>query len=677
MSTAHATAMLAAEKAILERVAQSFPVQETLEAAARLVEELVPGCCAILRVDAGARTFGACAGPGLSERFRSFYTGRAVDPQADPVSLAVQTGKQEFVANPQNAAEPGGSEWACLLAAHEYASCWLTPVMSDAGEVLGVLVLHRYAATAPTHGELAFIDRLTGIVRVAIRRAQLDSALLAQQTELRHALSHLMQAQQLSHTGSFTTDVEADEHIWSEELYRVLEFEPGSKVKFQSFRALIHADDLPGFDACFRRAVAEGTDFDHVFRIVTPKGSAKHVHAVSHFSESAAGHRFVAGSIQDVTASRTAEDALKARESELERAMAQLAEGQRLSATGSFTSDIQQDQHSWSAEFYRIFEIDPVTRPNVGTIREKIHPDDLALFDSEIQRGMEGHGADFIFRILTQEGGLKHLRGVARLIEHVGGRPIFMGTVQDISERKAAEEARDRARSELAHVARAAALSALTASIAHEVNQPLSGIVTNAGTCLRMLDAAPPDVEGAKATVQRTIRDANRASEVIKRLRALFAGKPMQKGPVDLNDATREVLSLTSSELQKRRVVLQTELAGDLPVILGDRIQLQQVILNLVLNSCDALHAIAGRARRISIATLCEEKQVVLAVSDNGVGAPTDSLDRMFDVFYTTKPDGMGVGLSVSRSIIEAHGGNLRASANVGPGLTVSICIPA
>jgi signal transduction histidine kinase len=192
-----------------------------------------------------------------------------------------------------------------------------------------------------------------------------------------------------------------------------------------------------------------------------------------------------------------------------------------------------------------------------------------------------------------------------------------------------------------------------------------------------MLDAAPPDVEGAKATVQRTIRDANRASEVIKRLRALFAGKPMQKGPVDLNDATREVLSLTSSELQKRRVVLQTELAGDLPVILGDRIQLQQVILNLVLNSCDALHAIAGRARRISIATLCEEKQVVLAVSDNGVGAPTDSLDRMFDVFYTTKPDGMGVGLSVSRSIIEAHGGNLRASANVGPGLTVSICIPA
>jgi len=668
--------MLAAEKAILERVAQSFPVQETLEAAALLVEELLQGCCAILRVQAGGGAFSAYTGPEFPEDFRSFYAGRSVGPECDPASLAAQTGKPVIATGLQNDAAPG-PEWARLLAAHEFVSCWAMPVMAEVGEVLGVLVLHRHVDAAPTRDELALIERLTGIVRIAMRRAQMDEALYAQQTELHHALSHLTQAQRLSHTGSFTTDVEADEHVWSEELYRILEFEAGSSVKFQSFRALIHADDLPAFDAGFRRALAEGTDFDQFFRIVTPKGKAKHLHAVSHFSRSAGGHRFVAGSIQDVTASRTAEDALKAREAELERAMAQLAEGQRLSATGSFTSDIQQDQHRWSAEFYRIFEIDPGVRPNVGSIREKIHPDDLALFDSEIQRGMEGHGADFIFRILTQEGRLKHLRGVARLIEHVGGRPIFMGTVQDISERKAAEEARDRARGELAHVARAAALSALTASIAHEVNQPLSGIVTNASTCLRMLDADPPDVEGSKATVQRTIRDANRASEVIKRLRALFAGKPMQKGPVDLNDATREILSLTSSELQKRRVVLHTELAGDLPVILGDRVQLQQVILNLVLNACDALHPIAGRARQISIATSCDEKQVVLAVSDNGTGAPIDSLDRLFDVFYTTKPDGMGVGLSVSRSIIEAHGGNLRASANVGPGLTFSICIPA
>jgi signal transduction histidine kinase/GAF domain-containing protein len=676
MSTDRANAMLAAEAAILERVAQSLPVGETLEATALLVEEFLAGCCGILGVGAGGATFHMLAGTGLARRFASFHDGKAIDAAADPCSLAVQTRKPVIAVRPQSDAAWRGSAWARLLARHGFASCWSMPVVSDAGEVMGVCFFLRRAAAAPAHDELVFAERFVRIVRFAMQRAQLDAALLAQQTQLRHALGHLTQAQRLSHTGSFTTDVEADEHVWSDELYRVLEFAPGSKVKFQSFRALIHADDLPAFDAGFRRALAEGTDFDQVFRIVTPKGRAKHLHAVSHFSESTAGHRIVAGSIQDVTASRNAAEALKAREAELHRAMAQLAEGERLGATGSFTSDIHRDRHNWSAEFYRIFQIDPATQPNVLAIRDRVHAEDLALFDSEIQRGMDGHGADFMFRIVTPEGGLKHLRGVARLIDHAGGRPIFMGTVQDISERKTVEEARDRARSELAHVARVAALGALTASIAHEVNQPLAGIVTNASTCLRMLDADPSDTEGAKTTVRRTIRDANRAAEVIKRLRALFAGKPMQKCPVDLNDALREVLSLTLGELQKRRVVLHTELAADPPMVLGDRVQLQQVMLNLVLNACEALQGVDDHAREVSIATLRDERQVMLSVGDTGAGSPADHLEQMFNAFYSTKSGGMGVGLSVSRSIVEAHGGELVASVNDGPGLTFAIYMP-
>ncbi len=254
---------------------------------------------------------------------------------------------------------------------------------------------------------------------------------------------------------------------------------------------------------------------------------------------------------------------------------------------------------------------------------------------------------------------------------------MFVGAVQDVTDRRLAEEGLARARSELAHVARATALSALTASIAHEVNQPLAGVITNANTCLRMLALDPPNIEGARATGQRMIRDGHRASEVITRLRALFARRPPGNESVDVNDAAREILLLSASELQSERVVLQTDLAGDLPTVVGDRVQLQQVILNLVLNAAQAMRGIEGRPRELQLSTARHAAdQVMVSVRDSGVGAAPDNLEQLFNAFYTTKPDGMGVGLSISRSIIEAHGGRLWARANDGAGLTVSFSIP-
>ena len=272
------------------------------------------------------------------------------------------------------------------------------------------------------------------------------------------------------------------------------------------------------------------------------------------------------------------------------------------------------------------------------------------------------------------------LAGEKHLLEMIAsGRPLreVLGAVQDVTQRRLAEEALDKVRSELAHVTRVMSLGALTASIAHEVNQPLSGIITNANTCLRMLAADPPNVEGARETARRTIRDGNRASEVVARLRALFSKNTARSENVDLNEAAAEVLALLSSDFQRNRVFLRADFAHDLPGLGADRVQLQQVILNLLLNASDAMSAVDDRPRLVVIKTARDGgDRVRLSVQDAGVGVATEDAQRLFDAFYTTKSGGMGIGLSVSRSIIESHHGRLWCEPNQGPGATFAFSIP-
>jgi PAS domain S-box-containing protein len=364
-------------------------------------------------------------------------------------------------------------------------------------------------------------------------------------------------------------------------------------------------------------------------------------------------------------------------EVELRRAYDSFADAQRLSKTGSFITDLVGDDHNWSQEAYRIFEFDPGSKVSVERIRRMIHPDDLPAFESVIARGMSGVDVNFAFRIVPPHGAVKHVRGIAHVIEQVDGRPMFVGALQDVTESVVAEEALNKARSELAHVARVSTVSALTASIAHEIKQPLSGIITNASACLRMLSADPPNVDGARETVKRTIRDGNRVSDVITRLRALFSRKELTLESLDLSEATREVVALSLSDLQRNRVVLQSQLADDLPPVTGDRVQLQHVILNLLRNASDAMVAIHDRPRQLVIETEREDgERVRLTVRDAGIGVDRESVDKLFDPFYTTKSGGMGIGLAISRSIIESHHGSIWAAPNDGPGATFAFSIP-
>ena len=305
------------------------------------------------------------------------------------------------------------------------------------------------------------------------------------------------------------------------------------------------------------------------------------------------GHpeRRVLVTFEDITARKQAEAAndlraIAERKEGLRRSEAFLAEAQRLSLTGSFSWRVATDEITWSEQLYRIFEFDPGMPVTLELIGTRVHPEDIPLLHDMIERA-RGAGTDFEYehRLQMPDQSIKYLHMVAHGTRDEDGRLEYIGAVQDVTARRLSEQALGKAQSELAHVARVTALSTLTASIAHEVNQPLSGIITNASTCLRMLAADPPDVDGARETARRTIRDGNRASDVIARVRALFTKKESAIESVDLNEATREVIALSLSDLQRNRVMLQSELADDLPTVTGDRVQLQQVILNLLRNA--------------------------------------------------------------------------------------------
>jgi signal transduction histidine kinase len=367
-------------------------------------------------------------------------------------------------------------------------------------------------------------------------------------------------------------------------------------------------------------------------------------------------------------------------EDRLKRSEALLAEAQRLSVTGTFSWRAATDEITWSEQLYRIYEFEIGVPVTLELIRTRVHPEDVSLIEKirkpDLAR-VGGTGLEWQYRLMMPDHSIKYLRVVAHAGLDQDGQLEYIAAIQDVTARRMSEEALNRARSELAKTTRVTALGELTASIAHEVNQPLSGIITNAGTCLRMLDANPPNLEGARETARRTIRDGNRASDVITRLRALFSKGKLTLELLDLNEATRELMALSLSDLERNRVVLQLELAENIPAITADRIQLQQVILNLLRNASDAMVDVHDRPRQLLIKTEQEDgDRVRVSVRDAGVGVDPQRVNKLLDPFYTTKSDGMGIGLSVSRSIIERHHGRLWAELNDGPGATFSFSIP-
>jgi PAS domain S-box-containing protein len=366
----------------------------------------------------------------------------------------------------------------------------------------------------------------------------------------------------------------------------------------------------------------------------------------------------------------------KRAEAQVEQAYVRLTEAQRLSKTGSFITDLLADEHNWSEELCRIFEFDPGTQVTIEAIRAAFHPEDLPVYEDAFKRAVDGldREIDITYRIITPAGNVKHLHAVTHIMDGIAGRPVYIGAVQDVTERKTAEEALTRARSELAHMARVTTLSALTASIAHDVNQPIAAAVASAGACLRWLNRDQPDVQRAREAALRIEEDGNRAAEIITHLKSLYKKDvSSQREMVSVNDVVGEMLILLRSEADRHLVVMRTELAADLPSVSADRVQLQQVLMNLMLNGMEAMSE-PGDA--LTISTRREGGEVMVSVSDTGVGIPADKMDQIFDAFFTTKAAGTGMGLAISGTIIESHAGRLWATANPDRGATFHFTLP-
>jgi signal transduction histidine kinase len=366
-------------------------------------------------------------------------------------------------------------------------------------------------------------------------------------------------------------------------------------------------------------------------------------------------------------------------EAALRRSEGYLADAQRLSHTGSFGWNVASGDIVWSKETYRIFGMDETVTPTLDLILQRVHPDDRELVLHEIDRAARGEpDDDYEHRLLMPDGAVKHLTVRTHRAKYESGEEELVGALMDVTATRETQEALHTAQAELARVARVTALGQMSASIAHEVNQPLASISTTAVAGLRWLTRDVPEVDEARACLSYVVEEANRAAGVIRSVRDLARRADPELIPLDINEVIDEAVALVKPEALRYWVTVQLQPASGLPLVRGDRVQLQQVIINLAMNGVQAMASVTDRARVLTIRTeLRESDEVLVAVEDVGIGTEPEGLDRLFNAFYTTKSDGMGMGLSICRSIVEAHRGEVWASRNIGPGMTFQFTVSA
>jgi PAS domain S-box-containing protein len=419
----------------------------------------------------------------------------------------------------------------------------------------------------------------------------------------------------------------------------------------------VHPDDLASYVGDWQAAVATGKPMESEARVRRKDGEYRWL-LIRNVPLRDKLRNIVNwyGTAIDIEERHRAEDALR-------RSETYLAEAQRLSRTGSFGWWVSTGEVLWSEETFRIFNYDRTTKPTVELILQRVHPGDTVHVKQTIESASMSRGDfDHEYRLVMPDNSVKYVHVVAHAVSNKSERAEYVGAVMDVTERKRSEEELREAQANLARVSRVTTMGELTASLAHEIKQPIAAAVTNAGTCLRWLGRDQPDLAEAREAASRIIKDTSRAADIISRVGLLFKKGSLEREPVDLNPVIGEIVFLLRDEAIRHNISVRTDLVADLPQVKGDPVQLQQVLMNLVINGIDAMKEVNGARELLIQSQRADNEQLLVAVSDTGVGLPPQQADQIFNAFFTTKPHGTGMGLRISRSIIEAHGGRLWAA---------------
>jgi PAS domain S-box-containing protein len=482
--------------------------------------------------------------------------------------------------------------------------------------------------------------------------------------------TYLAEAQRLSQTGSFGWNIATGGLLWSEETFRIFQCDPTTKPTLEFLLQRVHPEDRDVVQQTIDRASSDGKAFDHEYRLLMPDGAVKHVRALAHALQDEAGSVQFVGAVTDVTAAEQAEEELRRSEQRFR--------------------DFAETASDWFWETGPDHRLTSVSRKSI-TVAGRVG---MAIW--EFAADVEEEPEKWRLHIATLNEH-KPFRGFRYKPKHADGPPIYFaasgkplfdpegnflgyrGVASDVTATVRAEQAEaalHEAQADLAHATRVTMLGELTASIAHEVNQPLAAIVTNAEACLRWLDRGADNMDAARRSVEWIIKDGNRAAEVIGRVRALATKTDTERSRFNVNDVVHEVCTLVERELSNSQVSLRMALAPVPLLVCADRVQLQQVIINLVMNGIEAMQSVTDRREMVIRSQQNEANQVMVMVEDCGVGISPENANRLFKAFFTTKSSGLGLGLSICRSIVEAHGGRMSASCNAGPGATFQFTLP-
>ena len=490
-----------------------------------------------------------------------------------------------------------------------------------------------------------------------------------QEEKLQRSEAYLAEAQRLTHTGSWAWRVAGRDALHlSEEWYRIYGFDPeNGPPAFEQLLQRTHPEDRAKWQGAIDRAIARKSDYEVEFRILLPDATTKYIHTVGHPVLNASGDlvQFV-GSSTDITERKRAEQAT--------RLLAAIVES---SHDAIVSKNLNGVITSWNKGAERLFgyAAEEAIGQNITLIIPPERRDEERTIVEQLTRGERVDHFETVR--MRKDGSLLDVSLTISPMKDASGRVVGASKLaRNITERKRAEEALRQAQTDLAHASRLTTMGEITASLAHEVKQPIAAAVTDANTCVRWITRDEPDLKEAREAAWRIVKDAKRAAEIINRVRLLFKKGTPQRELVDVNEVAREMIVLLGDEASRHSISVRTELAEDLPHVIGDRVQLQQVLMNLIVNGVDAMHDVDGPRELIIKSQPAENNELLLSVSDTGVGLPRHQADQIFNAFFTTKTHGTGMGLRISRSIIESHGGRLWAADNSPRGASFCFTLP-